>query len=161
MLKVNSSTLFATVVAGSLLTACSTTKQVGPTIIKPVAPIDEPTKADYSDMYLRGTFNWWNAQAEYQLEKVGHQLYRTQVELTADGQYYEFVFADKDYNPGKNCGFAKTTQSIVYSGGSAIAANCSSLNSYFKFKPDQSRSYYFYFDHTTALPKVYIRKVYN
>lgn len=144
------------------LAGCQTAKQVEDQIkiVKPTGPIDDPTKADYSDMYLRGTFNWWNAEPAYKLTKVGHQLYRTQVHLVADGQYYEFLFADKDYNPGKNCGFLNTMQATVDSGGAAIASNCQSLNAFFKFKPAQSSRYYFYFDHKDVVPKVYIRKLY-
>lgn len=149
----------ALIILVSLLCGCQTTVPAQQQV-KVIQP--EPVNLkDFSDAYLRGTFNWWNAEEPYRLQQVGDKaLYRVKVTLVADGQYYSFLFADAEYNPGKNCGYLKPLQAVVKADGPAVKSNCTSLNSYFKFKPNQTGSYYFYLDHTAQEPKVYIRRAY-
>ena len=61
---------------------------------------------DYSEsLYLRGQFAWWDALPEYKVKKVDSGLYRTEVELKADGQPYEFKFGDANWSSGTHGGY--------------------------------------------------------
>ena len=147
--------LYFIAVAG--LCACQNVPQDQIKIVAPPAPITNPQAADYSDLYLQGTFNWWHAEPSYKVQKVGNQLYKVSTKLVADGNDYQFIFADKIYSGGKTCGAANVKSSSVKAGSEKVAANCRAENSYFKFKPLKTAVYDFFFDYNNLTPKVYIK----
>src|SRR5690606_17578920 len=63
-------------------------------------------KPDLSQtLYLRGMFTWWDADDAYKVKRIGEDLYMATARLEADGQPYEFKFADASWTPGTNCGY--------------------------------------------------------
>ena len=58
---------------------------------------------NYEALYLRGIFNWWEAEPAY-LVKAGNDGFYVDVKLIADGQPYDFRFADNNYTSELNCG---------------------------------------------------------
>ena len=79
-----------------ILSACSQTSQY---------PIFTPQKPEivFSDWYLRGVFNWWEAQPRYQLNASAKGWY-VDVELIADQQPYDFKFSNASWTTGQTCG---------------------------------------------------------
>lgn len=114
---------------------------------------------DYSNsLYLRGQFAWWDALPEYKVNKVDAGLYRTEVELKADGQPYEFKFGDANWSSGSNCGYLSEKDDKVVTLDKPVKANCSSVFENFRFTPPENGVYGFYFDARGEVPQVYIKK---
>lgn len=129
-----------------LLNACSTidTSQQLPT-------------PNYQELYLRGVFNWWEAEEKYKVVKVKDGLFRSQVELIADGEPYDFRFADKDWTPGLTCGTRSNGGQLIRLGRRLVADCFEGLNN-FKFYPDKTGVYEFFIDFNLgSKPLVYIR----
>ena len=113
--------------------------------------------ANWDQLYLRGVFTWWEAEEQYRVQEVEKGLYRVSVELIADGQPYDFKFADQHWTPGLRCGYADKQQDQILRLGKVVKANCDTQVSNFKFTPDQSGKYHFYFDtRAEQQPSVYI-----
>lgn len=112
---------------------------------------------NWEALYLRGVFTWWEAEEQYRVHKVEEDLYRVSVELVADGQPYDFKFADRHWSPGLRCGYANKDQDQTLRLGLAVKANCDTQVNNFKFTPGQSGEFHFYFDaRIQDQPSVYI-----
>lgn len=140
--------------ATTALISCSTTNLT--------SIIGADSNKEWDTLYLRGTFTWWDADERFRLIKINTHLYMASTELVADGQPYDFKIADKNWNPGYRCGYADKEKDEVLTLGSVSEANCDTPVDNFKFTPEESTIYYFYFnikdeDH----PLVYISKVKN
>jgi hypothetical protein len=59
------------------------------------------------EIYLRGIFNWWEADPAYLLSKDPNNSYSVTIDLIADGQPYDFRLADEFWSPLKSCGAKK------------------------------------------------------
>ncbi len=113
---------------------------------------------DYSDsLYLRGQFAWWDALPEYKVKQVENGLYRTEVELKADGQPYEFKFGDANWSSGTNCGYLSEEDKDVEL-NKPVKANCSAVFENFRFTPPETATYGFYFDTRGETPEIYIEE---
>lgn len=53
---------------------------------------------DYSSMYLRGVFNWWEVNETFKLLPNSDDSYAATIELIADGQPYDFKVADNNWS---------------------------------------------------------------
>ncbi len=114
---------------------------------------------DYSQMlYLRGQFAWWDALEEYKVKSVGDQVYKSTVELTADGQPYELKFGDAGWSSGTNCGYLSQEEDQVLEFGKKSKANCSSVFENFKFTPPETGKYDFFIDFGGEVPTVSVEK---
>ena len=89
--------LFSTFLIAATLSGCSSTKTF-------VDGLDND-KPSYDELYLRGSFTWWEADEAYKVVKFDESIYRVVVELVADGQPYDFKFADKAWSEGLSCGY--------------------------------------------------------
>jgi hypothetical protein len=117
-------------------------------------------KRDMSEfMYLRGVFTWWDAEDEFKLKKVDGQpdVYFSSAELVADGQPYDYKFADAGWSAGSNCGF-KGKEDEVVEVGKRSKVNCSSAFENFKFTPPETGVYNFFIDFSGETPETYIEK---
>jgi len=132
------------------LTGCKTT---GFTSI-----LGAETSPNWHSLYLRGVFTWWEADEKYKVEQISSTLYRANVELIADGQPYDFKFADKDWTPGTRCGFFNKASDEVLSEGKRAKANCDTPGDNFKFTPSTTGLYHFYFDVSEETPIIFIKK---
>lgn len=65
-------------------------------------PVESDTR-NYASMYLRGVFNWWEADPKHQLQRLD-STFVVDIELIADGQPYDFKVADAVYSNEHNCG---------------------------------------------------------
>ena len=111
----------------------------------------------WDQLYLRGVFTWWEAEEKYRVNEVEDNLYRVSVELVADGQPYDFKFADEHWTPGLRCGYANKQQDETLHLGIKVQANCDTQVNNFKFTPDKTGKFHFYFDaRKEAQPAVYI-----
>ena len=117
-------------------------------------------KVNYDNMFLRGVFTWWEADDNYKVEKVADDLYKASARLIADGQPYDFKFADADWTPGLACGpVSDEGQSVDIKEGKKETANCDNPKANFKFTPDETGIFNFYIDFSDPYePEVYIEK---
>lgn len=112
------------------------------------------------ELYLRGVFTWWEADPQYILKKQGGSTYATTIELIADGQPYDFKFADKDWTPGSSCGYKSQYRDQKISLGEAVNADCNTTDENFKFVPKETGRYEFSIDFTNIdKPIVMISKL--
>lgn len=101
---------------------------------------------DYSQLYLRGVFTWWEADPKYKLKELASEVYATRVELIADGQPYDFRFADANWSPDLNCGYSDQQDDQVIYLDQAVKANCSADDQSFQFTPQETGLYQFIID---------------
>ncbi len=144
--------LRATVVSVSILLAgCSTT------FIEDLVPESE---IDYQQMYVRGVFTWWEADDNYKLVQLNNGVYSANAKLIADGQPYDFKFADENWTPGTSCGGSNGATNVVLELGSKVKADCQNPQGNFKFTPDETGTYGFVIDFTDpSNPQVYVERV--
>tara|TARA_B110000902_G_C14210757_1_gene551274 strand:+ start:850 stop:1293 length:444 start_codon:yes stop_codon:yes gene_type:complete len=116
---------------------------------------------DYDELYLRGVFSWWEADEKYKLVELSEQVYSTTIELIADGQPYDFKFADTNWSPGMNCGYASEADKMIVV-GTAVRANCESTDENFRFTPKETGSFKFTINFSGfGAPKVSISAITN
>jgi hypothetical protein len=116
---------------------------------------------DYDELYLRGVFSWWEADENYKLVELSEQVYSTTIELIADGQPYDFKFADTNWSPGMNCGYASEADKMIIV-GTAVRANCESTDENFRFTPKETGSFKFTINFSGfGAPKVSISAITN
>lgn len=105
--------------------------------------VDTP---DYSKLYLRGVFTWWEADEKYKLVEVSENKFATQIRLIADGQPYDFRFADINWSPTLNCGYVKASIDQIVTLDDYVRANCESKDENFRFTPIETGLYEFSID---------------
>ena len=116
---------------------------------------------NYDGLYLRGVFSWWEADEKYKLVELSEQVYSTTIELIADGQPYDFKFADTNWSPGMNCGYASEADKMIIV-GTAVRANCESTDENFRFTPKETGSFKFTINFSGfGAPKVSISAITN
>jgi uncharacterized protein YceK len=136
------------IMLSAFLSGCSTTF------------VEQILEKDYQSFYLRGVFTWWEADENYRIQLVEGKLYKSTVKLIADGQPYDFKFADKTYAPGYDCGSPKGTSGKVLITGKKARSDCETPGGNFQFTPDETGSYDFFIDFTEEeSPTVYIQKM--
>lgn len=114
-------------------------------------PFSESTT--YDELYLRGVFTWWEADPKYKLIKVGNQRYSTTIKLIADGQPYDFKFADADWTPGLNCGYLNEERDRVLALDVPVKSSCETTDENFRFTPSETGVYEFSIDFSdSSLP---------
>lgn len=100
---------------------------------------------NYDGLYLRGVFSWWEADEKYKLVEQADKVYSTSIELIADGQPYDFKFADSNWTPGMNCGFSRESEKVIVVGDS-VSSNCESTDENFRFTPTETGTFQFTID---------------
>jgi hypothetical protein len=116
---------------------------------------------NYDGLYLRGVFSWWEADEKYKLLEVSGQTYSTSIELIADGQPYDFKFADSNWTPGFNCGYANESDRVIVVGDS-VRSNCETTDENFQFTPTETGRFQFTIDFSGfGAPKVSINSITN
>jgi len=116
---------------------------------------------NYDGLYLRGVFSWWEADEKYKLVELSDQVYSTSIELIADGQPYDFKFADANWTPGMNCGYASESDKIIIVGDS-VRSNCDTTDENFRFTPTETGTFQFIINFNGfGSPKVTINLVTN
>ena len=134
----------AVLAAITTLSGCSTTF------------VEQLPLLSYDSLYLRGVFNWWEADDNYKVSEVDDKVFMSSAKLIADGQPYDFKFADTDYKPGLACGPAGANVLTVTN---RLEADCNNPGANFQFTPDETGVYEFYIDFSDSdEPEVYIRK---
>jgi hypothetical protein len=114
---------------------------------------------NYKGLYLRGVFSWWEADEKYKLIELSDQVYSTTIELIADGQPYDFKFADSNWTPGMNCGYANETDKVIVV-GVPVRSNCESTDENFRFTPIETGTFEFTINFNGfGAPKVTINAV--
>lgn len=91
---------------------------------------------DYSNMYLRGVFNWWEVNESFKLIPTDDKKYAVTIELIADGQPYDFKVADSAWTMTLNCGNEFGKQAITL--GDNVALICASDSINLQFTPSET-----------------------
>ncbi len=90
-------------------------------------------------MYVRGVFNWWEAESSYRLQADTNGDFYIDVELIADGQPYDFKVADAVYSASQHCG--SLAQVGVLSLNQAFTMHCGDDAFNLQFTPPQTGTY--------------------
>lgn len=132
-----------------VISACSSTKLDNPIELRDQA---------YNSLYLRGVFTWWEADEAFKVEQITDTLFRANAKLIADGEPYDFKFADTNWTPGLSCGLSPSENVEFLQLDQPVQADCYlSDTQNFKFTPDESGLYSFFIDFEDYnSPKVYI-----
>jgi hypothetical protein len=96
---------------------------------------------ELSGLYIRGVFNWWEAQPRYLLNQ-GQQRWYVDVELIADGQPYDFKFSDSKWTPSQTCGSLGNNNALVPT-NSVTLLTCGSEAQNLQFIPKKTGTYRF------------------
>lgn len=116
---------------------------------------------NYDGLYLRGVFSWWEADEKYKLVELSDRVYSTSIELIADGQPYDFKFADANWTPGMNCGYASESDRMIVV-GDTVKSNCDTTDENFRFTPTETGTFKFIIDFSGfGAPKVSIIAISN
>jgi hypothetical protein len=122
----------------SMLSGCASTAK-----LRDYIPLVESSdKRAYNTMYLRGIFNWWEAEAPYLLQKNEAGDYFAEVSLIADGQPYDFKFADSVYTPDLTCGAFNPAGQMAHP-DKKIELLCAATAGNLKFTPAETGTYRF------------------
>ncbi|MFT6269298.1 MAG: hypothetical protein ACJAVV_002123 [Alphaproteobacteria bacterium] len=117
---------------------------------------------DYSNMYLRGVFNWWEVNEAFKLlpstNDSRNDSYAVTIELIADGQPYDFKVADADWTMTLNCGNEFGAVAMRLSGSVDLVCASDSLN--LQFTPSETAMYRFILDvSNNSEPELVIEKM--
>lgn len=99
---------------------------------------------DYSNMYLRGVFNWWEATDGFKLAPIAKDEYSVTIELIADGQPYDFKVADNAWTMSLNCGNRFDGEPMRLNNTVDLVCAADSLN--LQFTPSETGMYTFTLD---------------
>ncbi len=120
--------------------------------------LEQSSSYNYSDMYLRGIFNWWEATPPYKLKALGKNKYGVTFELIADGQPYDFKVADSNWSMQLNCGNEFGADEMRL--GKARQLVCASDSINLQFTPLETSDYQFILDVSDRrAPTLIINKV--
>lgn len=119
------------------LTACLSACASNPL---PYIPGFSSSNVDFSGLYLRGVFNWWEAQPAYQFTQ-SHSEWFVDVELIADGQPYDFKVSDLNWTPDQTCGARYKGQPVSTKEASFMI--CGADADTLQFTPSETGTYRF------------------
>lgn len=105
---------------------------------------NQTPEKDYSNMYLRGVFNWWEVNEAFKLTPNSDTSYSVTIELIADGQPYDFKVADNNWSMALNCGNEFNASAMKLSQTVSLVCASDSLN--LQFTPSETAMYRFIFD---------------
>lgn len=115
---------------------------------------------DYEEMFVRGVFTWWEADENYRLKPIieDSKVFAASAKLIADGQPYDFKFADANWTPGMSCG-VQSEQNLQLELDTPVMADCVDPQGSFEYTPFETGTYQFVIDFTEEeSPQVYIQK---
>ena len=118
------------------LTACSSTGSFS----IPEKPQPYEPNINFSQLYLRGVFNWWEANPAYQFTQNANAWY-VDVELIADGQPYDFRISDAQWTPSQSCGAKYKGQPVMLE--STLYLTCAQSSENLQFTPSTTGIYRF------------------
>jgi hypothetical protein len=119
---------------------------------------NQTAEKDYSNMYLRGVFNWWEINETFKLLPNSDDSYGVTIELIADGQPYDFKVADNNWSMALNCGNEFNAASIQL--GKRIELVCTNDSLNLQFTPPETAMYRFNLDvENNGNPELMIEKV--
>ncbi|QJR82803.1 hypothetical protein CA267_009425 [Alteromonas pelagimontana] len=123
------------------LSACSSRGTVS------IPGITEPPAIQFENLYLRGVFNWWEANDPYKLTR-GKGGWFVDVELIADGQPYDFRLSDAYWTPDQTCGAEYKGQMALLA--TAAYLDCGAESENLQFTPQSTGTYRFAFSPADA-----------
>lgn len=116
-----------------LTSACTQTGQF------PVYQEKQP-EIVFSEWYLRGVFNWWEAKPGYKLKR-GNNGWYVDVELIADDQPYDFKFSNASWATGQTCG--ASYKGLTIGLRQSMSLTCGAVSQNMRFTPPQTATYRF------------------
>jgi hypothetical protein len=120
--------------------------------------LKQAEQKDYSNMYLRGVFNWWEVVEAFKLVQSSNDSYAVTIELIADGQPYDFKIADNSWSMALNCG--SEFDALPIKQNKAVELTCTSDSLNLQFTPAQTAMYQFILDiSNNSEPKLVIEKI--
>lgn len=110
----------------------------------PELPSSSPA-IEFENMYLRGVFNWWEADPSYKFTRKGVEnneaAWSVDVELIADGQPYDFRLSDAKWTPSQSCGGKYKGQPVML--GTTVYLACEQGSENLQFTPSSTGMYRF------------------
>ena len=100
--------------------------------------------SDYSNVYLIGTFNWFEAVETFRFVPKGNNLYVASAQLIADGQPYDFKVSDPKWSESTNCGRFLSEQVIEIN--EKVTLYCAADSGTIKFTPPTTAVFTFSLD---------------
>jgi len=114
---------------------------------------------DYSNMYLRGVFNWWEVNEAFKLTPTSDDQYTVTIELIADGQPYDFKVADNNWTMTLNCGYEFGSVEPMQLDDS-VALICASDSVNLQFTPSETGLFQFTLDvSNNDKPELFIERM--
>lgn len=110
--------------------------------VVPLPGLMDPPQIQFENLYLRGVFNWWEANANYQLND-GPQGWYVDVDLIADGQPYDFRLSDGFWTPEQTCGARYRGQVVLKQ--EPLYMVCGTESENLQFTPQKTAVYRFTF----------------
>jgi hypothetical protein len=101
----------------------------------------QSNEKDYSNMYLRGVFNWWEVNEAFKLKLNDNGHYVVTIELIADGQPYDFKVADSDWTMILNCGNEFGNEPMELGENTVLVCASDSIN--LQFTPSETGMFQF------------------
>ncbi|NVK56980.1 MAG: hypothetical protein HWE26_15360 [Alteromonadaceae bacterium] len=94
----------------------------------------------FSQWYLRGVFNWWEAKPAYQLQRGSNSWY-VDVELIADEQPYDFKFSNANWTLSQTCG--GNYKGLIVALNHPVTLSCADQAENLQFIPTKTAVYRF------------------
>lgn len=117
------------------LSACTSSGGLAIPEVLPEAP-----SIQFDRLFLRGVFNWWEADPSYQFKRT-NSGWSVDVELIADGQPYDFRISDAKWTPSQSCGGKYKGQPVMI--GSTTYLVCEQGSENLQFTPSSTGTYRF------------------
>lgn len=105
-----------------------------------ISDISSPSSSPLSERYLRGVFNWWEANEAFRFVQGSNGWY-VDVELIADGQPYDFKLSDANWLPNNTCGADTFARTVIT--GSEVFLSCGAGVENLRFTPEKTAKYRF------------------
>lgn len=124
-------------VVAALVSACSSS-------VSTHSLVEQVEGKDFSNMYLRGNFTWFEVDENYKLLATSSNTYEVTINLIADGQPYDFKVADPHWSMRLNCGTGFEMAALELDVTYDLVCAADSLN--LQFKPSETADYIFTLD---------------
>lgn len=71
-------------------------------------------KDNYSDLYLRSEFTWWETRPAFKFKTIKDSIDKSvTTKIEADGNAYHIKIADSQWSQDKNCGYKNKEDRVV------------------------------------------------
>lgn len=95
---------------------------------------------DETNLYIRGTFNWWGAQEAFRFIQIDSDNWATDIFLEDDGIVYDFKLSNANWTPHQTCGSKEAKVKLTTQTPVMLYCDTSSHN--VQYKPTSGNGIY-------------------